>query len=389
MKRHTKENGAPRARLSSFAANLLRAWQQLELPVSDATIIVAVSGGADSSALLLALDELIKRGKLRLTPVVAHLDHGLRKESRSDAEWVSKLTKSLGLEVAIARANLKQVLKKGLNTSAGKPERNLEQAARHARYEFLRKTALKKNSNFVLTAHTQDDQAETILMRLLRGSSAEGLGGISSVRPLTDGSNVMLVRPMISWARRTDTEDYCNRRQIEFRTDEMNNDQTFSRVRVRKQLLPLMKSFNNRIVEALNRTAILLNEDALALSDAAKQLLDLARRDSSDGSSDGSGGADGNNETITPTLNVNVMSQAPAAIRRRALREWISQSRGNLRRIEMNHLVAVEKLLNGEKGGRVAELPGGMRVTRRRGKLELSPKKGLKKAAAPSKIPRR
>lgn len=379
--RPTKRTSASKARLSSFAANLLREWQRLELPVSDATIIVAVSGGADSSALLLALDELIKREKLQLTPVVAHLDHGLRKESRSDAEWVSELTKSLDFEVASARVNLNPGLKKGPRTSAGKPERNLEQAARHARYEFLRKTALKKKSNLVLTAHTQDDQAETILMRLLRGSSAEGLSGTSPVRPLAVGSNIMLVRPMLSWARRADTENYCIQRQADFRVDEMNHDEAFSRVRVRKQLLPLMKSFNNRIVEALNRTAILLNEDAIALSDAAKQLLDLAR-----GGSDGSAG---NNETITPTLNVNVMSQAPAAIRRRALREWISRSRGDLRRIEMNHLVAVEKLLNGERGGRVAELPGGMKVTRRRGKLELSAKKGLKKAAVTSKIPRR
>lgn len=347
-------------------------------PVSDATIVVAVSGGADSSALLLALDELIKREKLRLTPIVAHLDHGLREESGKDAEWVSGLAKSLGYEVAIARANLKVGLKKGLKTTAGKPERNLEQAARNARYEFLHKTAQKKDSNLVLTAHTLDDQAETILMRLLRGSSAEGLSGTSPVRELAAGANVKLVRPLISWARRADTENYCARRQIDFRVDETNNDETFSRVRVRKQLLPLMKSFNNRIVEALNRTATLLNEDAVALSDAAKQLLDLA--------SQGSGE---NSETNLPTLSVDVLSQAPAAVRRRALREWISRSRGDLRRIEMIHLVAVEKLLKGEKGGRVAELPGGMKASRRRGVLELSAKKGLKKAPATSKIPRR
>ena len=355
--RKSKQNRVLTPRLSSFAANLLREWQRLELPASGATIIVAVSGGADSSALLLALEELINHEKLRLSLVVAHLDHGLRKESRSDAEWVSELTRSLGLELRIARANLKQGLKKGIKTSTGKPERNIEQAARDARYEFLRKTAMKKKSTIVLTAHTQDDQAETILMRLLRGSSAEGLSGTSPIRPLAAGSNVLLIRPLIAWARRLDTENYCTGRQIEFRVDEMNNDEAFSRVRVRKQLMPLMKSFNNRIVEALNRTAILLNEDALALSDAAKQLLELAGHAS--------------DETIEPSLSVKVMSEAPAAIRRRALREWISRSRGDLRRIEMNHLLGVEKLLSGERGGRVAELPGGMKVTRRRGRLQL------------------
>jgi tRNA(Ile)-lysidine synthase len=377
-KSDTKPTRTSKAKLSKFAADLLEEWLRLDLPVSDGTIVVAVSGGADSSALLLALDELIKREKLQLTPVVAHLDHGLRKESREDAKWVSELTKSLGYEVAIARANLPTRLNKGLKTSAGKPERNLEQAARNARYEFLHKTARKMHSEFVLTAHTLDDQAETILMRLLRGSSAEGLSGASSLRELAVGSKVKLVRPLISWARRSDTEDYCARRQIDFRVDEMNNDEAFSRVRVRKQLLPLMKSFNNRIVEALNRTATLLNEDAEALSEAAKQLLDVAIQ-----------GSDENSETNPPTLNVMVLSQAPAAVRRRALREWILRSRGDLRRIEMSHLIAVEKLLTGERGGRVAELPGGMKATRRRGMLELSAKKGLKKAPATSKIPRR
>ncbi len=380
-KSSTKRSRVPKAKLSGFAANLLKEWLRLDLPVSpvsNATIVVAVSGGADSSALLLAIDELIKLEKLRLTPVVAHLDHGLREESGKDAEWVSELAKSLGYELVISRVNLKVRLKKGLKTTAGKPERNLEQAARNARYEFLHRTATKKDSNFVLTAHTLDDQAETILMRLLRGSSAEGLSGTAPERPLAAGSNVKLVRPLISWARRADTEDYCARRQIDFRVDGMNNDETFSRVRVRKQLLPLMKSFNNRIVEALNRTATLLNEDAVALSDAAKQLLTLA--------SQGSGE---NSETNPPTLSVDVLSQAPAAVRRRALREWISRSRGDLRRIEMIHLVAVEKLLKGERGGRVAELPGGMKATRKRGMLELSAKKRLKKVAPTSKIPRR
>ncbi len=391
MTTRNNKSRTPKPKLSGFASNLLGEWLRLELPVADETIVVAVSGGADSSALLLALDELIKREKFQLTPVVAHLDHGLRKDSRKDAEWVSELAKSLGYEVVIttpgglpawgpriARANLNTGVKKGPRTSAGKPARNLEQAARNARYEFFLKTAQREHSSIVLTAHTQDDQAETILMRLLRGSSAEGLSGISAVRELVLGSNVKLIRPLISWARRTDTENYCTRRQIDFKVDEMNNDETFSRVRVRKQLLPLMRSFNNRIVEALNRTATLLNEDAVALSDAARELLDLATAGSAE-----------NSETNLATLSVEVLSQAPAAVRRRALREWISRSRGDLRRIEMIHLLAVEKLLKGERGGRVAELPGGMKATRRRGMLELSAKKGLKKTPATSKIPRR
>jgi tRNA(Ile)-lysidine synthase len=155
----------------------------------------------------------------------------------------------------------------------------------------------------------------------------------------------------------------------------MNDDESFSRVRVRKQLLPLMKTFNSRIVEALSRTADLLNEDAAALAEDAKRLLELAMPESPE-----------NNETAPPRLSVSVLLQKPAAVRRRTIREWIARGRGDLNRIEMVHLLAVEKLLSEGRGGRIAELPGGMTITRKRGMLELSSKKVLKTARSGSNI---
>ncbi len=353
---NTTKRKPARLKLSAFATKLLAEWRRRDLPISEATVVVAVSGGADSSALFLGLDELIAKEKVRLKLIVAHLDHGLRKTSGKDAKWVGQLAKELGHNFVVSRVKLIK--------GATRRDANLEQAARKARYRFLQTTATRNDSSFVLTAHTLDDQAETILMRLLRGSAAEGLSGTSPVRELERGSKVKLVRPLLSWARRADTESYCRLRQIDFRVDEMNDDETFSRVRVRKQLLPLMKSFNNRIVEALSRTATLLNEDATALGDEAERLLEFAVQNSRKIS-----------ENELPSLSVNVLLQAPAAVRRRALREWILRSRGNLRRIEMVHLLAVEGLLKGDRGGRVAELPEGMKVTRKRGMLELSRKK--------------
>ena len=357
-------------RLSAFATNLLEQWRRLDLPASDANVVVAVSGGADSTALLLALDELVKQEKLRLKLIVAHLDHGLRLASRKDALWVKQLAKELGSDVVVGRANLKA------DPAAKTKGENLEQAARKARYEFLSRTAARKHATHVLTAHTLDDQAETILLRLLRGSAAEGLSGTPAIRKLSPDSTTLLVRPLLAWARHNDTEDYCRRRQIDFRLDEMNEDEAFSRVRVRKQLLPLMKSFNNRIVEGLSRTASLLNEDAAALAVDAKRLLELAQVPPQI------------NETGAPSLSVSVLLQKPAAVRRRALREWILRARGDLKRLEMVHLVAVEKLLDGDRGGRIAELPDGLRVTRKRGMLELSGKKGLKMRSVAPKIPK-
>lgn len=340
------------SRINQFPRLLLTEWRKLKLPLAWETIVVAVSGGADSNALLLALDELKTRQKISLNICVAHLDHRLRKSSAKDAKWVSGLATKLGYRVVIGRSKIAE------NARAGSD--NLEQAARDARYAFLERTAKKVSANYVLTAHTMDDQAETVLLRLMRGSAAAGLGGMEAIRPLAKDSSIKLARPIL-WARRSDTEDYCRIRKVEFLFDEMNDDLRFARVKVRKQLLPLMQSFNNKIVEALSRTAAQLREDGSVLFNDSDELLRSASLSSQESPMV--------NETKAPALDVKVLAHAPPALRRRALRQWLSEARGSARRLEMVHLLAVEKLLEGSAGGRVVEIPGGGRVTRRRNRL--------------------
>jgi tRNA(Ile)-lysidine synthase len=341
-------------KLSIFARRLLNAWRNLQLPLQDANIVVAVSGGADSTALLLALHELIVGGHLKAILTVAHLDHGLRQESRADAKWVAKLARQLGYEIAGTRVDVK---KRALATGD-----NLEQAARRARYEFLAKVAGKRKAQLILTAHTIDDQAETVLLRLLRGSGADGLTGIDPVRRFDSRSAFLLARPLVTWARRAETLEHCRQSKVDFRADSMNEDEQFARVRVRKQLIPLMESFNGKIVEALARTSELLRDDLVVLNQKADVLLLEASQ------------AEPANKTETnvPRISVSVLANAPAAVRRRALRKWISQGRGDLRRFELVHIIGVERLLAGNRGGRIAELPGGCAVLRKQRWLELA-----------------
>lgn len=343
--------------MSEFGRRLMLEWKRLELPVEEVRIVVAVSGGADSSALALALDELSKAEKFGLRITAAHLDHGLRGAAgEEDARWVESLARELGFEIQLGRARVKE--------RVAIERDNLEQAARRARYEFLAEVANTCGACVVLTGHTMDDQAETVLLRLLRGSGAEGLGGMESVRALTDSSDILLARPLLSWARRAETEKYCRERGVEFRTDEMNEDERFARVRVRRRLLPLMAQFNPRVVESLCRTAELLREDAAVVKVSAAELLKRA-------SEEGKPVEGERSASVAGSLSVNVLAGAPSALRRRALRLWIAEGRGDLRRLELVHLQGVEKLLVGERGGRVAELPGGSFVERRRGRLYL------------------
>lgn len=341
------------SRINQFSRLLFAEWRKLKLPLSGETIVVAVSGGADSTALLLALDELKTRNKLSIDVCVAHLDHRLRKSSAKDAKWVSELAQKLGYRSVIGRSKVAE--------NARAVSDNLEQAAREARYAFLERTAKRLPANYVLTGHTMDDQAETVLLRLMRGSAGAGLGGMEGLRPLAKNSSIKLARPIL-WARRTETEDYCRIRKIEFLSDEMNDDQTFARVKVRKQLLPLMQSFNNRIVEALSRTASQLREDGAVLFNDSGALLRRASLSNQEN--------DHVDETKPPALDVKLLANSPSALRRRALRQWLSEARGSTRRLEMVHLLAVESLLEGNAGGRVVELPSGGRVRRRRNRLE-------------------
>lgn len=342
-------------------------------------MVVAVSGGADSSALLLAFDELIKCGRMALTLKVAHLDHGLRGEAgEADARWVEKLAGELGYEVVSERAAVAR--------RAGAARDNLEQAARRERYEFLGRVAREWEACAVAVGHTLDDQAETLLLALLRGSGARGLGGMREWRGFHEAADrLLLVRPLLNWARRAETLAYCAARGVSVRADEMNEDEQFARVRVRRRLLPLLETFNPRAVETLARTAGLLRREADALENLGGQLLVEACRDArtKTGASRTGGavksrrsGGDENraateNETAEDSLplSVEVLRGASEAVRSYALRGWLAARRGNLRRIESVHVEAIGKLLEGDGGGRVAELPGGCRVERRRGLL--------------------
>lgn len=364
------ENGGGGAGLSPFARCLLGEWRRRGWAARGESVVVAVSGGADSTALLLALEELGGGGRLALKLTAAHLDHGLRGESaREDARWVGELARSLGVGFVSGRA--------AVGESAGAGRDNLEQAARRARYEFLAGAAREASASAVLAAHTLDDQAETVLLRLLRGSGAGGLGGMSAERRLEEGGEVLLRRPLLAWARRAETEGYCRERGVEFRADEMNEDERFSRVRVRRLLLPLLETFNPRAAEALGRAADLLREDSAALDRLAAALLEEARAEGAAKETRGTGGPAGEDaaaraEPARP-LRAEVLAAAPPALRRRALRLWLARGRGDLRRLSRANLLAVERLLAGERGGRVAELPGGGSVERRRGLLHFRP----------------
>lgn len=206
------------------------------------TVLVAVSGGADSVALLHALAEVGPELGLRLA--AAHLDHGLRgREGKRDARFVRELARELGVPCTLGTADVRAA-RRALGTS-------LEQEARARRYRFLARAARKAGAARVATGHTADDLAETLLLFLLRGAGDGALAGFPWRRPLVPG--VELVRPLRG-TRRADLLAWLGKRP--FRADETNADRRFRRNQVRHELLPLLvERFNPQAVEALGRAA--------------------------------------------------------------------------------------------------------------------------------------
>ncbi len=226
--------------------------QKLILPGDK--LFVACSGGPDSVALFYLLQNLQKKWNLKLG--LLHVNHGLRGQaSNQDEKFVRLLAKQFRVP------GVSQEIKGRLKSKFKKE--SLEEAARRIRYDFLIRMAKRFRIFKIALAHTQDDQAETILMRILQGTGLEGLAGVRSELMI---KGVTLVRPLLEFRKR-EILDFLNTRKIPFRNDRSNLSEKFVRNRIRHKLLPwLEKEFNPRLVPALARLPTIVKEENILLS---------------------------------------------------------------------------------------------------------------------------
>jgi tRNA(Ile)-lysidine synthase len=222
----------------SLAARVLETVRRHRLLQGGETVLVAVSGGADSVALLAVLRDLAPA--LRLTLACAHVHHGLRAEADTDADFVRRLCETMGVPFHLERVTVR----------GGPPWEGLEAEARRVRHVALQARALAIGAGRIATGHNADDQAETVLMRLLQGAGPRGLGGIAPARGV-------FVRPLIE-TRRDEVVAHLASRGLEWIEDATNQDVRFLRNRIRHEVLPyLARAFGAGIVESLCRTATL------------------------------------------------------------------------------------------------------------------------------------
>ena len=228
----------------------------------DVTVLLAVSGGPDSVALVRAMTTLKRGGAGRL--LAAHVNHRLRADqSDKDEAFVSELCRQLNVPCDVQRAEVNQ-----LTAAAGD---GLEAAARELRYGFLRQAAARLGARYVVTAHTADDQAETILHRIIRGTGIAGLSGIARVRPLGPAT---LIRPLLA-VRRAEILRYLEDLGQPYCVDSSNDDRRWTRNRIRHELLPgLADRFNPGVVDALLRLGHLAGEAQTVVDRIVEGLLE-------------------------------------------------------------------------------------------------------------------
>ncbi|WP_298866313.1 tRNA lysidine(34) synthetase TilS [uncultured Gimesia sp.] len=244
---------------------------------SENRILIAVSGGADSIALMRALEQLMRSTKAQspasLPPdslIVAHLNHGLRGEqSDADASWLEAECQRFALPFVTEKQEL----------AHAQPEtgEGLEERCRKARYDFLTRLARKHQCTQIAIAHTRDDQAETVLHHIVRGTGIAGLRGIPRIRAMQAG--IFLIRPMLEISRE-EVIHYLKENSQDYREDESNVDTSFTRNRIRHQLIPLLKKeFNPNVAQAIYRLSQQADEVSTLISEQVKQVLNAATLD--------------------------------------------------------------------------------------------------------------
>ncbi|MFB3919995.1 MAG: tRNA lysidine(34) synthetase TilS [Candidatus Velamenicoccus archaeovorus] len=294
-------------------------------------VLAAVSGGPDSVALLSVLKRL--QAALGLEISVASFDHGIRKNSGRDVAFVRQLSESLGYPFFTERLKHK-----------GK-SRLSEDFLRRARYDFLTRIAADTGANAMALGHTRDDQAETVLMRLVRGS---GLWGLMAVLPVRRQGALKIVRPLIGVSRK-DVLRYLKKEGLDYRVDETNEEEVYLRNKIRLRLLPFLeKEFNANVRGVLVNTALSVGADYDYLEQHAWDFLK------------------GHGRSVAGQLMIaeEPLKSLDIALRRMVVRMAISSLTGIPGLLGFRHSLELEELLFGRPAGSEVHLPGGVVVSK-------------------------
>ena len=314
---------------------VLKTIRSYDMLKSGDTVVAAVSGGPDSLFLLHALVSLKRKFGIKKI-AVCNLDHGLRgEESRRDSKFVKRAAAGLGLEFIHKRINLSKAKSKKLS---------MEELARSVRYKFYKEAAGRAGATVIATGHTLDDQAETVLMRLVKGASLKGAVGILPVR--REGE-VSFIRPLLGLEKR-EIEEYLTRGRIGYRIDRTNLEDIYFRNVVRSEIIPFLERYNPRLKRVLSNFAEHLREDFEFIENEKSKARRFIRS-----------GLNGRAEISLKDIVVQ-----PKALQKEILRDSLDKAGGEVKKLTFRHWKDLENFIKYKRKGSSLDLPGAVRVTR-------------------------
>lgn len=283
-------------------------------------IVIGVSGGPDSICLLHVLNSLKEELKIKL--YVAHINHMIREVADSETEYVQNFCKDLGIECFVKKMDIIKLAKK--------EKKGTEETGREVRYDFFNEILEKTHSNKIATAHNSNDKAETVILNILRGSGVSGLKGIEATR------DNKYIRPLIETGR-LEIEKYCNENNLNPKYDESNNENIYSRNKVRNEVIPyIKKEFNQNIIKTINRLSEVATEENEYMQKITKQEYENISKTQSD----------------TIILDLKRFNNLELVIKRRIILYTINEAIHTTNGIEKVNIDDIIKLCNNNIGNK-------------------------------------
>ena len=329
-------------------SEILKTIKKYNLIENGDSIVIGVSGGPDSICLLNVLNEL--KNELNFKIYVAHINHMIRKEADEETEYVKSFCKNIGVECFVKRIDVIKIAKE--------LKIGTEEAGRKIRYDFFEEVLKNTNSNKIATAHNNNDKVETIIMNILRGSGIAGLKGLDPIR------ENKFIKPLIEISRE-EIEAYCEENKLEPRIDKSNNENIYTRNKVRNSVIPyIKKEFNPNILKTINRLSTVATEENEYLDKITIQAFNEINVGAIS-----EGNLEKNKETETITLNLKKFNNLELVIKRRLILYTINELLYSTEGIEKVNIDDIIKMCSKNIGNKYLMPTKKIKILVKKGKI--------------------
>lgn len=323
-------------RLDALEEKFLKTIKENNLIEKEDVIVVGVSGGPDSITLLTCLNKYKEKLGIRL--VVAHINHLIREDSTEDEQFVENVCKEMDIKFYCKRAKVEEIAKaEKLGT---------EETGRKIRYEFFDEVAEKEKANKIAIAHNMNDNAESMILNLIRGC---GLTGLEGIQPSEYGK---YIRPLINCSR-SEIEDYCDKNNLQPRIDSTNKENIYRRNIIRNIILPQLKELNPNIVEGLSRTSKLVKQNNVFVNDYSQETYDYLEE----------------KEEGKISFYLKEFNEQYEVVKQNMVLLAINEIKGNTRNIEKTNIDDIVKMAARNVGNKFLIINKGLKITCKDGKL--------------------